>query len=181
MTLVEAFSQVDDPRRGQGTRFDLSQILTMVFLSYLCGYHSYRTMMKFCQSCQGLLEQELRLRHGIPSYITFRDVLQRLDETACITAFNAWADTYVESSEKRVSADGKSLSSTITSLHTEQQDFKAVVSIFGQESGLVYQIEQYRNKKVSEIEVLHSLLASLKGKGLLICADALHCQKKQPH
>ena len=71
--------------------------------------------------------------------------------------------------------------STLSALHTERQDFKAIVSIFGQESALVYQIEQYCNKKIAEIEVLRGVLISFKDKEFLLCAEALHCQKKQLH
>ena len=179
MSLLAAFSELKDPRRAQGMRFNLSQILTMTFLAYLCGYHSYRSIMKFCKSCQALLVDELALAHGIPSYVTFRDVLTRLDEQACITAFNVWALSYTSQlGEESVSVDGKSLRSTLRAYAESSQDFKAVVSAFGQTSGLVYQIGTYRNKKESEIEVVRKLITSLEGMGLLICGDALHCQKK---
>lgn len=179
MSLLEAFSELKDPRRAQGMRFNLSQILTMTFLAYLCGYHSYRSIMKFCISCENLLVDELGLTHGIPSYVTFRDVLSRLDEQACVAAFNIWALSYTSSSiQEALSVDGKSLRSTLREYAKSSQDFRAVVSVFGHKSGLVYQIDTYRNKKESEIAIVRNLITSLNGMGLLICGDALHCQKK---
>lgn len=180
MSLLVSFSSVKDHRRAQGLRFQLSQVLALSFLSYLCGYHSYRKIMKFGQSCQDLLAQELGLSK-IPSYVTIREVLEGLDEQACIAAFNDWAKTYAGELAPCdvVSLDGKSLASSLQHYRESSQDFKAVVSVFAQKTGLVHQIACYRNKKVSEIEILRHLLGSLQDKGLLICADALHCQKKQ--
>lgn len=181
MSLLEAFSKLSDPRRAQGKRFTLPQVLALVFLSYLCGYHSYRKIMKFGQSCEELLGKELGLMQGIPSYVTIREVLESLDESSCIDSFNTWAGSYVgELAEgEAVSLDGKSLSSTLQAYQEHSQDFKAIVSVFAQKTGLIYQIATYRNKKISEIEIVRQLLGSLQNKGLLLCADALHCQKKQ--
>lgn len=180
MTLLEAFSSVKDPRRKQGMRITLPQVLTITFLAYLCGYTSYRQLARFGASCQALLEKELGLKHGIPSHVTFRDILQRLDEKSCIAAFNSWATAYTQDVEDtEISGDGKSLRSTVSGSHNSSQDFKAVVSLFGQSSGLVYQVNSYRSKKNSEIECLQHLINGLKNKGLTICADALHAQKKR--
>ena len=180
MSLVEAFSSIEDPRRKQGMRTTLPNLLVMVFLSYLCGYTSYRKIMKFCQSCQDLLIEELGLSHPIPKYVTFREVLQSLDEESCIRAFNKWASTYTkDQAQEAVAVDGKSLCSTVSNPHDSTQNFKAVVSAFGQETGLIYQADLYQSKKETEMEMLRNVIKLLKNKGLTITADALHAQKKQ--
>ncbi len=64
MTIIEAFSGVKDPRRTQGLRTDLDQILYMVIISYLCGYTGYREIGKFCSSYAEVFIKELSLRDG---------------------------------------------------------------------------------------------------------------------
>ena len=183
MSLLESFSSIEDPRRKQGMRTTLPNLLTMVFLSYLCGYTSYRKIMKFCESCQDLLTQELGLTHPIPKYVTFREVLQSLDEKACIEAFNKWANEYTKSKNteetEAVAGDGKVLRATVSNPHDSSQTFQSVVSIFGQETGLIYQVQVHQNRKIAEIEVLRNVIKAIKDRGLTITADALHAQKKQ--
>ena len=147
MTLSECFSQLPDPRRSVGLRTDLSQLLSMVTLSYLCGWTGYRPVARFCKVHSVLLTETLLLRHGVPSHVTFREVLMNIDQPILIERFNSWAGQYVDlSSGDWVSGDGKTLCSTVSKPHGNNQDFQAVVSIFGQQSGLVYAVETYQNK-----------------------------------
>jgi hypothetical protein len=178
MDLLSAFSTLQDSRRLQGQRVSLPQILSMVFLAYLCGYHSYRKISKFCKACSPYLRDALALKHAIPSHVTFREVLQSLDERECIEAFNTWAIEYVPfGSDESIAGDGKSLRATVCSDTEGKQSFKAIVSFFGQKTGLVYQIAQYQNQKESEIHIVQQLLERLRGQGLTLSLDALHTQK----
>lgn len=180
MNLSECFSQLEDPRRSVGLRTSLDQLLCMVTLGYLCGYGGYRPLARFCKTHAKSFISALSLRHGVPSHVTFRTVLQDLDEQALIDAFNSWAETYVELSPSDwVSGDGKTLNSTVSDCHGKSQDFQAVVSIFSQQSGLVYALEQYRNKskEKAETDVVRFLIGKLTGMGLTLTLDALHTQK----
>lgn len=97
-----------------------------------------------------------------------------------IEAFNKWTSNYVPLKKgEAVSGDGKALVSTVTNAHSEHQNFQAIVSLFCQQSGLVYAVEEYKNKKASEANVVRFLLDKLEGMGLNIFLDALHCQKKR--
>lgn len=94
-------------------------------------------------------------------------------------AFHEWTKNYVSLEKgEQVSGDGKALKSTVKNYSSNAQDFEGVVSFFAHQSGLVYALENYKNKKVSEINVVHFLLNRLKNMGVTIHLDALHCQKK---
>ena len=80
MTLTECLSEVRDPRRKQGLRIDLEQIFYMAIIGYLCGYKGYRELKKFCDSHASVFISELSLRHGIPSHVTFWEVLTKVDD-----------------------------------------------------------------------------------------------------
>jgi hypothetical protein len=180
MTLIEAFLTVKDPRRAEGCRTSLEQIFSMVIISYLCGYTGYRPVATFSKSYEDLFTEELGLKHPVPSYVTFRDVLMRTNEKELINAFNNWASSYVPVEPGDcVSGDGKSLRSTLVSYDNNDQDFQSVVSLFCQNSGLVAKIATFRNKKKSEIDVALEVLNLLKTSNLFIRLDALHTQKKQ--
>ena len=180
MSLLDCFSSLSDSRRRVGLRTTLSQILGMVTLSYLCGKTGYRPVEKFCKAYSELMVKVFSLRHGVPSHVTFREVLMNLDQASLIEVFNSWAGDYVSLEPGDwVSGDGKTLNSTVSDCHGKNQNFQAVVSIFAQQSGLVYAIEEYKNKdkEQGEANVLRFLLERLEGMGLTLTLDALHTQK----
>ncbi|MEA5462090.1 ISAs1 family transposase [Arcicella sp. LKC2W] len=178
MSLLSCLSVINDPRRKQGCRTSIEQIFCMVTLSYVCGYLGYRPVHKFCESHSELFISVLGLKHGIPSHVTFREVLMRINEQELIDAFNMWTNSYVAlKSGDALSGDGKSLKSTVSQQPTSEQDFQSVVSLFCQTTGLIAKIATYRHKKVSEIQMLKELIETLAVNGLIIRMDALHTQK----
>ena len=179
MSLMSCFESIKDPRRAQGLRTSLPQIFSMVVVSYLCGYCGYRKVALFCKSNTEVFTDLLGLKHPVPSHVTFREVLHRIDEKEIIQGFNTWAASFVclESGDW-VSGDGKSLNSTVMNYDNKAQDFQSIVSLFCLKTGLVAKIETFRNKKESEIEIVLGLIKELETKGLILRFDALHSQKK---
>lgn len=180
MTLTRALSTLTDHRRSQGLRVTQSQVLTMVIVSYVCGYFTYRKIATFAKSYAFLFKEVLGLKHNIPSYVTFRDIIVHTDQSELITAFNLWSKDFVAiDTDDWISGDGKSLCSTVSNTWEESQDFQSVVSFFVQKTGMVVLIDTYRNKKISEIEMITGLLKSLSDRNLHFVLDALHIQKKR--
>ena len=181
MSLLECFSTIEDPRRRQGLRTDLEQVFSLVVLSYLCGHFGYRGVARFCQLNSEVLIAALSLRHGIPSHVTFRDLLTRVEERQLIDAFNRWTRSCVPLQAKDwVSADGKVLGSTVVHTQNSLQDFQAIVSVFCQHSGLVYCLEHYRRqeKQKGEAPLVRYLIEQLQHMGIIVTVDALNTQKK---
>lgn len=180
MSLLEHLNQVTDFRRKQGQRFTQDQMFCMVIMGNLCGYFGGRPLETFGEAYETTLIQELDLKYSPPSHVSFSTFLNHTDETQMISAFNAWTSDYVPLEKgTAVSGDGKALGSTVTDSQGKNQNFKAIVSTFCQESGLVYALERYENGKESEINVVRFLIAQLNNMGLTLFLDALHCQKKQ--
>jgi hypothetical protein len=180
LSLQEHLSVLTDPRRGQGLRTSLDQLLIMSILSYLCGHTGYRGIARFCKAHAVLLVDQLGLRHGVPSHVTFRAVLMNIDSQELIRCFHCWASELLTDQEGQwFSGDGKALCSTVTEGHGKGQNFQAVVSLFAHQSGLVRAIGQYENKskESGEQDILRLLLGELEQMGAVICLDALHCQK----
>jgi len=178
-SLMDCFSGIEDPRRAEGLRTSLPQLLSMVTLSAMAGHTGYRPVANFCQVNAEVLQEALSLKHDVPSHVTFREVLQRLPHGKLIAAFHQWTSGFAIPPNEPVSGDGKALASTVKDSHNSEQNYQAVVSLFSQHQGLVLSVGGYQNaaKGKGEAYTLRSLLAQLKGKGLLITLDALHAQK----
>ena len=180
MTLHEALSKIEDPRRSVGLRITLEQMLTMIFISNLCGHFGGRAISKFSKLCEPLFKKKLKLKHKVPSHVTFSNLINRIDQKELISSFQEWTKSYVTLEKgQRISGDGKALCSTVNNEQNSNQDYQAIVSLFCQESGLIYSLEEYKNKKESEIGIARLLIKDLENMGVSIFLDALHTQKKQ--
>lgn len=178
MNLIASFLKIQDPRRPQGLRTTLPQVLCMIVIANVCGYHGSRAVARFSKLYRDLLTRELGLKHKTPSHYTFSDVLKRVDASELIACFTEWSSQYIDLKEgDPVSGDGKALGSTVQNMHSKGQSFEAVVSIFCQKTGIVQSLQEYRNDKKSEIEIVRLLIGDLHGMGLKIHLDALHTQK----
>jgi hypothetical protein len=177
MSLNELFKSLPDPRRGQGQRYPFQDILWMIFLGISSGYTGYRPLGKFVKANTTYFTEVFGLKHGVPSHVTIREILTNLDKKSVKASFCNWASNQELLPLDWVSGDGKSLKSTMSNYNAETQDFCSMVSIYVQKTGLSYVVEDFRNKKISETEILRTLLPSLQDKGVIITLDALHTQK----
>jgi len=78
--IVRFFASLSDPRRGQGQRNKLSDVLTIVIMAILSGYQGLKGFARFASSNQVELTEVLELKHGVPCFFTFRAILNGLDE-----------------------------------------------------------------------------------------------------
>lgn len=182
LNLIDQLKQIPDYRKGKGRRHSLWLVLMLVLLGTLCGYRGYRPLADFSQqhwqTLRELLEMPTTTR--IPSYSTFRRVLQRVDFVPFVALFNTWSQTFVQLDEQTwVAADGKSIKSTLSDYSESYQNFISTVSAFTHHSGVVLHMQVMANKQTSEIEVVRQLIAALVGQPIVFTLDALHCQKKR--
>lgn len=182
LNLIEQLKQIPDYRKGKGKRHALWLVMMLVLLGTLCGYRGYRPLADFSQHhWQSLCELlEIPGDSRIPSYSTFRRVLQRVDFEPILGLFNRWSELFIQLSEQTwVAADGKSIKSTLSDYSESYQSFVTTVSAFTHQSGVVLHLQVMDNKQTSEIEVVRQLIAALAGHPIVFTLDALHCQKKQ--
>ena len=120
----------------------------------------------------------MRIRYGIPSHVTISGIINDIDQSELIDVFKKWAAPLVEAKGGGMfSGDGKALGATVQDAHGKHQKFRAIVSIFCQQSGLAHSLERYGNGKDSEIDIIGFLIKELEGMGITLCPDALHTQK----
>lgn len=188
--LIEQLKQIPDYRKGRGKRHSLWLVLMLILLGTLCGYRGYRPLADFAQLHWQTLCELLTLPANtrIPSYSTFRRVLQRVDFVPFVALFNHWSQTFIELSEetwvaavrlRRSEALGKSIKSTFSDYSESYQNFISTVSAFTHQQGVVLHLQVMENKHVSEIDVVRQVIAALAGQPIVFTLDALHCQKKR--
>ena len=108
-TSIEAhFGNLSDPRRGQGRRHTLSDMMVIAVTAVICAADSWSDVRDFGRAKLKWFKSFLDLPHGIPSQDTFERVLARLDPDAFERCFIAWTKALsVSSGGQLVAIDGK--------------------------------------------------------------------------
>lgn len=179
MNLIDHLNQVKDPRRKQGQRFPLTTVLLIIIMGILSGRYGYREITVFSKANEKDLIKNLKIKHKrIPSHVTIRDVIMRIDFDSLNKSFSKWASAYVKIGKNDwLSIDGKAIKSTVEDYNSPYQNFICLVSIFSQKRGQVIKTSAFENKKTSEISIVEQLIEILDIKNVVITLDALHCKK----
>lgn len=186
MTLIEQLKQIPDPRKKRGQRYPLWLLMFLALLGSLCGYYGYRPLAQFVKAHRRKLCRLLELSPDtplMPSFSTFRRMFQQVDAQAWVDSFNVWVITHAPKlAGQLLSIDGKSIRCTAVGGNTSAQNFACLVSVYGQQAGVV-QMQLMYNAKISEIEVAKQLLTRVHQAPVLaqsfqvgFSLDALHAQ-----
>ena len=176
--LLDALSEVPDPRRAAGKRYALAPLLLFTVLALLSGATSYRRIIIFLEQRRMVLNAlfGLALKRA-PSVNTLRGVLQELDGDALEQAFRRHAEGLLPVTEPGrmpvIALDGKTLKGSFDHLN----DRKAALSAFASEAAILLAHSEI-DVKSNEIPAAQRMIAELGLTGVLFTADALHCQKK---
>lgn len=176
--LFEFLQGISDYRRGQGQRHSLVSVLSIVVMAIFSGESGLRGFARFASSNRAELVSALNLKHGVPSFGTFRSILIGIDYVGLAEKFRAWMSKH-NSLDQSFSLDGKVLRSTVSHPNDSMHDFVNVVSVFGHQTGLVHAFHAFHIKEVREAEALRELLETLGMKGATFTMDAAHTQKKR--
>ncbi|HRI26749.1 MAG TPA: ISAs1 family transposase [Chitinophagales bacterium] len=170
----------NDPRRGQGQRHRLHDIIVIMLMAILTGHQSIKGFARFAKSNRAELIAHLGLKHGVPSFNTFRYILESIGEDIFAQNFLIYMkQQYGVLADEYISIDGKSVRSSVKGGNTDNQHFVSLVSAFGQNSKMVYGMQAFENKKSAESEIVRDLASKLALKDKTFTLDALHCQKKR--
>jgi predicted transposase YbfD/YdcC len=176
LVFFESFSDLPDPRRSQGQRHKLLDILFIALSAVLCGADDFTEMEEFGLSRESWLRQYLELPHGVPSHDTFGRVFALLQPAAFEESFLRWVKQLIELNPKEVVAiDGK----TVRRSYDRGAASEAihVVSAWARENRLTLG-EVKVSDKSNEIRAVPQLLKMLELKDCIVTADAMNCQKE---
>jgi hypothetical protein len=177
--IKEFFSTLTDPRRGQGQRHSLENVMTIILMAIVSGHQGIRGFSRFAQSNVSELTEVLQLKHGVPCYYTFQVILTALNQQLLVNNFMTWMRQYhAEMADTFIALDGKVVKSTVSGGNTSLQNFVSIVSAFGHQSGMTYGMQGFENGKSGEIQALRDLVMNLGLTDKVFTVDALHTQKK---
>lgn len=175
-SVTRHFSDLPDPRRAQGKRHSLSDMIIIAICAVICAADSWSDVVDFARAKGEWFKTFLDLPHGIPSQDTFERVFARLDPDAFEVCFQAWTRELAGSTGGQLLAiDGKRIRrsfqhawSSSTATHLVSAYVSANATVFGQLA-----VENKEN----EIVAIPHLLALLDLHGATVTIDAMGCQK----
>jgi len=175
-SLLELFQDLPEPRKGNGIRHKLEEVLVIAVLAIISDARTYVDMETFAEVREEWLRTFLELPGGCPSHDTFGDILSAVDPKYLHEAFHQWVETVRERiSGEVIALDGKTVrrskdvASGKRALH--------VVSAWANENQLVLgQIAV--DEKSNEITAIPELLKLLYIKGCIVTIDAMGTQKE---
>ncbi len=178
LDLVKFLGNLPDARRRQGIRYPQDLVILMILMAILSQHTGFRGYARFMKANEKELVELFDLKHGVPSHVTIRSIVENISIQALTKQFIAWMSEHVDiTDDEFVSSDGKVLRSTVSHPNDSMQSFVSVVSLFGQKTGLSYGMIAFDNGKSFEGEYVKKLIELFQSKGVIIDLDALHCKK----
>ena len=177
--LLNALSEVPDPRRAEGRRYPLAPLLLFTVLALLSGATSYRRIIIFLDQRRVALNEVFGVAlKRAPSVNTLRGVLQELDGDALEQAFRRHAEGLLPVTEPGrmpvIALDGKTLKGSFD--HLNDRKAAQALSAFASEAAILLAHSEI-DIKSNEIPAAQQMIAELGLTGVLFTADAVHCQK----
>ena len=174
-SIQEHFADLPDPRRAQGRRHRLSDMIVIAVCAVICCADSWADVADFGNAKRKWFETFLDLPHGIPCQDTFERVFARLDPGAFERCFMSWTEALSGSSRgKLVAIDGKRIRRSFAHAW-DHSTATHLVSAFVHENAMVLG-QLSVDCKENEIVAIPKLLELLDLTGATVTIDAMGCQ-----
>lgn len=169
------FGNLPDPRRAQGRRHSLADMIVLAVTAVICAADSWSDVRDFSRAKLKWFKTFLDLPHGIPSQDTFERVFARLDPESFERCFLGWTQALaVASGGQLVAIDGKRIRRSFA--HAWAQSTAVhLVSAFVAANATVFAQLAVESKE-NEIVAIPKLLALLDLQGATVTIDAIGCQ-----
>lgn len=173
--LSEVLVSIPDPRDPRGIRHRLETILACAISSVLAGAKTLVEVEEWVHQAgpERLRSLGMRAEEKLPSEATIRRTLARLDPDDLDTRIGAWMATRIGliAGRRVIAIDGKSMRGAVKDglrphlLGVLDHDHRVVLA------------QRAVPDKTSEIPALRDLLSTMDITGVVVTADALHCQR----
>ena len=178
--LIEELKSISDHRKARGKRYPLWVLLLLILMGMMAGYRGYRPLQTFVSEYYAALSELIGIELSrVPSFSTFRRTMLEIDLEQLSDAFEMWMlqqPELVSLCTGGVAIDGKRIRQPIE-MQDGKQRLVGLVSLFASQSGVSLKLQALTEEENHEIEVVRTLLKTLKLEGLIITMDALHAQK----
>jgi len=174
-SIQEHFGELPDPRRTQGRRHRLSDMIVIAVCAVVCAADSWSDVADFGNAKLKWFGTFLDLPHGIPCQDTFERVFARLDPDAFERCFMSWAAALAESSGgELVAIDGKKIRRSFAHAWDHSTATHLVSAFVHENATVLGQLSV--DCKENEIVAIPRLLELLDLAGATVTIDAMGCQ-----
>jgi hypothetical protein len=138
LSLYDFFKGIDDPRRAQGKKHHLPNVLSLAAAAVLCGMRGYKDISLWVESLGQNARSRFRCRkrngrYEVPSLTVIRRALVGVDPAQLELALNAW-NTQFGLMDESLAIDGKTMCNAID--HEGKQTH--IMRAIGHQSGHCY-------------------------------------------
>jgi hypothetical protein len=175
--LIDALKEIEDPRSYHGKEYQLWQILLVTILSILSNGKTYIDIRRFLDVHYERLNQIFKFKwRQLPDQSAIRKIIVGLDPKDVESVFRRYALKTPVDGRRHICFDGKALNGSFSS--TRDKRASHVFSAFCANSQIVLAHIPLAEDKDHEIQAFQEFILSLNLEGVVITADAIHCQKK---
>lgn len=167
------FGIIDDPRCEANVIHPLVDILKLVMVAVLCGMDELDKIIDYGENKKDFLKKEFNIKL-IPSKSTLTRVIAMLNSKWLSLSIVCILNTLIKTKPSQIMLDGKAIKSTdaIRTIETMMN----IVTAYTDTGISLGQITV--DSKSNEIPAVRELIEMLNIEGMVITADAMHCQKE---
>lgn len=177
MSMNEIFNMyfgiIEDERCQSNIIHPLIDILKLVMVSVLCGMDELDKIIEYGNNKKQFLENEFQIKQ-IPSKATLTRVFVMIDSKWLGLSVTCILNTLIKEKVSQIMLDGKAIKST-DAIRTIESMMN-IVTAYTDTGISLGQITV--NSKTNEIPAVKELLEMLDIEGMVVTADAMHCQKE---
>lgn len=173
-SLLDVFSEVEDPRVARTRAHPLVNVLTMALLGAMAGADGWEALEAYAEEQQEFFETFLDMPYGTPSADTFRRVFEAMNPQAFHEAFRSWLEPLLGRLEgQTIALDGKTLRGALAHSRGRGGAFH-LLHVWATEQRLLLgqsAVETAGHESSAAVE----LLSRLHLEGATVTADAASC------
>ena len=177
MSMNEIFNMyfgiIDDERDKFTVKHPLINILKLVMIAVLCGLDKLDKIVEYGKNKLDFLKKEFKIE-SIPSTATLTRVFAMISPKYLGLSIVCILNTLIKEKPEQIMIDGKVIKAT-DSIKTIEKMMNIVTAYT--DTGISLG-QKTVDSKSNEIPAVQDLIDMLDVKGLVITADAMHCQKK---
>ena len=167
------FGIIEDPRCEVNVIYPMVDILKLVMIAVLCGMDELDKIIDYGENKKEFLEKECHIKI-IPSKPTLTRVIAMVNPKWLSLSIVGILNTLIKSNPSQIMLDGKVIKSTdaIKAIETMMN----IVTAYTDTGISLGQITV--DSKSNEIPAVRELIEMLNIEGMVVTADAMHCQKE---
>ncbi len=167
------FGIIEDERDPYTIKHALIDILKLVMIAILCGMDELDKIIDYGNNKQEFLEKEFGIK-TIPSKSTITRIFAMIDSKWLGLSVVGIVQSLIKEKPTQIMIDGKAIKST-DAIKTIEKMMNIVTAYTNTGISL---LQKTVENKTNEIPAVKELIEMLDVKGMIITADAMHCQKE---